>query len=269
MEFDIQKRKRQISDSYSKESVDIAFEFSKKVYKEFSKFIKVIALFGSTARNKSKTTGDIDVLVVVDDVSVVIDQEFAEGYRIIMNKIVSEVSPRKLHITTLKFTSFWEYIRAGDPVAINILRDGVPIIDTGIFEPMQILLHQGRIRPSAESMWTYFNRAPMTLHNSKWHVKQAVLDLYWAVTDSSHAALMKMNETPPSPEHVGDLLDEALASKGLIDKNLPEVARKFYKLSRTITHGHMVEISGKQFDELFKEASKFVDEMRKIVEGKK
>jgi uncharacterized protein (UPF0332 family) len=210
--------------------------------------------------------GDIDILVVVDDVSIIVDKEFAEGYRIIMNKIVAEVQPRKLHVTTLKFTSFWEYVRAGDPVAINILRDGIPIIDSGVFEPLQVLLHQGRIRPSTESMYVYFNRAPMTLHNSKWHIKQAVLDLYWAVIDSAHAALMKMNETPPSPSHVGDLLEEKLAAKGIIDKKYPEIARRFYQLSRSITHGQLVEISGKQFDQYFKEAAEFVAEMQRVVE---
>ena len=269
MEFDIHKRKRQIADSYSSDVMDIAYSFSKKVYKEFSKFIKVIALFGSTARKKQGMGGDIDILVIVDDVSVVIDAEFAEAYRIIMQKIVAEVQPKKLHITTLKFTSFWEYMRSGDPVAINILRDGIPIIDSGLFEPLQVLLHQGRIRPTSESMWTYFNRAPMTLNNSKWHIKQAILDLYWAVIDSAHAALMRMNEVPPSPSHVGDMLQDKMVSKGLLDAKYPDTARRFYQLSRTIMHGHVIDVSGRQFDEYYKEASEFVAEMQRIVEGRK
>jgi predicted nucleotidyltransferase/uncharacterized protein (UPF0332 family) len=269
VEFDIQKRKGQIAQSYPHDVMDIAFDFSKRVYREFSKFIKVIALFGSTARKMHNTSGDIDILVIVDDVSVIVDQEFAEAYRIIMEKIVAEVAPKKLHITTLKFTSFWEYVRAGDPVAVNILRDGVPIIDSGVFEPLQILLQQGRIRPSVESMWSYFNRAPVTLNNSKWHVKQAALDLYWSVIDSAHAALMKMGEVPPSPSHVGDMLDEKLVAKGLLDKRYPVIAKRFYALSRSILHGSVVEIKGSQFDEYFKEAADFVAEMQRIVEGKR
>jgi uncharacterized protein (UPF0332 family)/predicted nucleotidyltransferase len=269
LEFEIQKRKRQIADSYSKDAMHYAFEFSKKVYKEFAKFIKIIALFGSTARKNNGAPGDIDILVVVDDVSVIIDQEFSEAYRIILEKIVAEVAPKKLHITTLKFTSFWEYVRSGDPVAVNILRDGIPIIDSGIFEPLQVLLHQGRIRPSSESMWNYFNRAPITLNNSKWHLKQGVLDLYWAVIDSAHAALIKMNEVPPSPSHVSDMLQEKLVAKGLLDKRYPALAKKFYSLSRTIMHGEAVEIHGRQFDEYFKEATDFVNEMQRIVEGRR
>ncbi|MBN1792089.1 nucleotidyltransferase domain-containing protein [Candidatus Woesearchaeota archaeon] len=269
MEFDIHHRKRQVADSYSRDVMDIAYSFSKKVYKEFAKFIKVIALFGSTARKKHGTKGDIDILVIVDDVSVVVDQEFAEAYRLIMRKIVAEVEPRKLHITTLKFTSFWEYVRSGDPVAVNILRDGVPIIDSGLFEPLQILLYQGRIRPTPESTWSYFNKAPITLNNAKWHVRQGVLDLYWAVIDSAHAALMRMNEVPPSPDHVADMLEEKLVVKGLLDKKYAQTARKFYALSRSILHGQVNDVKGEQFDEYWKEASEFVDEMKKIVEGRR
>jgi len=269
LEFDIHKRKKQVSESYPKDVVDIAYDFSKKVYKEFAKFIKAIVLFGSTARKKQATKGDVDLLVIVDDISIIIDREFVQAYRLIINKIVAQVSPRKLHVTTLKFTSFWEYVRAGDPVAINILRDGVPIIDSGFFEPLQILLFQGRIRPSPESMWTYFNKAPITLHNSKWHIKQSVLDLYWAVIDAAHAALMKLNEVPPSPSHVADMLDDKMVRKGLVKKRYADIMRRFYHISRIILHGQITEISGAQFDEYFKQAEDFVEEMRKFIEERK
>ncbi len=269
MEFDIRKRKRQVSESYPKEITDIAYTFSKKVYKEFAKFIKAIVLFGSTARKKQPKKGDIDILIIVDDVSIIIDREFIQAYRIILNKIIAEVNPKKLHITTLKFTSFWEYVRAGDPVAINILRDGIPIIDSGFFEPLQLLLFQGRIRPSSESMWNYFNKAPITLHNSKWHLKQAILDLYWAVIDAAHAALMKLNEVPPSPSQVSDMLEQKLVKRGLLKSKYAETMKRFYHLSRIILHGQITEISGKQFDEYFLQAKEFVDEMQKFIEGRK
>ena len=269
MEFDIHKRKKQVSDSYSKDVIDLAYEFSKKVYKEFAKFIKAIVLFGSTARKKSESKGDVDLLVIVDDVSILMDREFVQAYRLILNKIVAGISPKKLHITTLKFTSFWEYVRAGDPVAINILRDGMPIIDSGFFEPLQILLYQGRIRPTSESMWSYFNKAPITLHNSKWHIKQGVLDLYWAVIDAAHAALMKMNEVPPSPSHVADMLEHKMVKKGLLKKKHADTMRKFYHVSRIILHGQITEITGAQFDEYFKQAEAFVNDMQKFIEGRK
>jgi len=269
VEFDIHKRKKQVSESYPKDVIDTAYDFSKRVYKEFSKFIKAIVLFGSTARKRQESKGDIDILIIVDDVSIIIDQEFSQAYRIIVEKIIAAVNPKKLHVTTLKFTSFWEYIRAGDPVAINILRDGVPIIDSGFFEPLQILLYQGRIRPSPESMWNYFNKAPVTLHNSKWHIKQGVLDLYWAVIDAAHAALMKLNEVPPSPSHVADMLEQKMVKKGLLKAKYADIMRQFYHISRIILHGQIVEISGSQFDEYFKHAKDFVEEMQRFIEERK
>jgi len=232
LEFNIEKRKKKNSNQYEKTDIDIAYDFSKKAYKEFGSFIKAIVIFGSAAKKK-KNTSDIDILIITDDITIVLTKELIQTYRIIVQKIIANTSP-KLHITTLKFTSFWEYVRCGDPVAVNILRDGYALIDTGFFEPLQALLYQGRIRPSPESVWSYFSRAPETIANSKWHLLQGTIDLYWAVIDSAHAALMKMNEVPPSPEHVADMLEEKLVKPGFINKKYPNVMRRFYDLMKMI-----------------------------------
>ena len=172
----------------------------------------------------------------------------------------------KLHITTMRFTSFWEYMRNGDPVAINLLRDGVALIDSGFFDPMQMLLKKGRIRPTQESIWTYYSRAPNTLHNSKWHLLQGVLDLYWAVIDSAHAALMKVGEIPPTPEHVADLMEEKLVKRKMLEHKYVVIMRNFYKLMKMVTHRELVEIKGEEFDHYYKTAEEFVNRMRKIIE---
>lgn len=269
MKINIKERKRQISDSYSEEVVNIAYDFSKKAYAEFKQFIKAIVLFGSTARKKHKQTSDIDILLIIDDIGVVLDRQLIQAFRLMLQKIINDVNPKKLHITTLKYSSFWEYVRAGDPIAVNILRDGFPIIDTGFFEPLQVLLYQGRIRPSAESMWNYFNKAPVTLNNARWHVNQGVLDLYWAVIDSAHAALIKIGEVPPSPSHVADLLDTRLVNKGLLDKKYSEIMRRFYHLSKVIEHGTIENIKGDQFEDYYSQAEEFVNEMKRFLEDEK
>lgn len=166
----------------------------------------------------------------------------------------------------MTFTSFWEYARAGDPVAVNILRDGVALIDTGFFEPVQALLIQGRVRPTHESVWSYFGRAPRTLLNSKWHVMQATLDLYWAVIDAAHSALMHEGAIPPSPEHVSDLLEEKLVKKKLLEQKYADIMEKFYKIMKGITHREIKEVTGKEYDGYLKEANTFVERMKKFIE---
>jgi uncharacterized protein (UPF0332 family)/predicted nucleotidyltransferase len=263
MKFDI-KKNHIASVDYRKEDFDTAYEFSKKIYNEMKDFIKATVLFGSSARNVS-SGGDIDVLVIVDDLSIRITPELSESYRLITERIVKDTSSF-LHITTLKLTAFWEYIRSGDPVIVNMLRDGIALMDTGFFEPLQALLKQGRIRPTYESVWAYFARAPSTLHNSKWHLLQATIDLYWAVIDSAHAALMKVGESPPTPEHVADMLEQHLVKEGHLQKKDVDTMKKFYSLSRKINHREIKDISGKDYDAYYKEAHKFVQKIHNFIE---
>ncbi|MBS1266934.1 MAG: hypothetical protein MAG795_00903 [Candidatus Woesearchaeota archaeon] len=269
MEFKVEKRKLGKKVDHEKQDMDLAYKFTNKIYKEFGDFLKAVVLFGSTARRDKEpnSKGDIDILLLVDDVSIVLSAEVAETYRVILEKVVAGLSP-KLHITSLKLSTFWEYVRVGDPVGVNILREGVPLLDTGLFRPLQLLLKQGRIRPSPESIWTYFTRAPKTLNNSKWHLNQATLDLYWAVIDSAHAALMKLDEIPPSPEHVADMLQKKLVDEKMLDKKYVKTMRKFYKISKKIMHRELKQIGGSQYDKYYKEAYEFVEVMKKFIEHK-
>jgi uncharacterized protein (UPF0332 family) len=151
---------------------------------------------------------------------------------------------------------------------MNILRDGVALLDTGFFEPLRALLVRGRIRPSPEAIWTYFARAPRTVHNAQWHLMQAVIDLYWAVIDSAHAALMKLGVTPPSPDHVAEMLEEKLVKQKLIGKRYSQIMSRFYKLQKDILYRNVKEISGKEFDSYLADAKDFVKEMEKVINRK-
>ncbi|MGV8169298.1 MAG: nucleotidyltransferase domain-containing protein [Candidatus Nanoarchaeia archaeon] len=263
MDFTVHKKIPQTKANYSSNNMELAYTFAKEIHKELNDLLKAIVLFGSAARQK-EGTNDIDILLIVDDVSMRLTPELTQAYRIIVEKTVVKVSP-KIHVTSMKFTSFWEYMKAGDPIAVNILRDGYALLDTGFFDPLQALLYQGRIKPSLETMWAYYNRAPRTLENSKRRIVEATLDLYWAVIDAGHAALMAINEVPPSPEHVADLLEQKLVSKKKIDRKLPWTMRKFYALSKKITSGQIKEISGEEYDKLHAEAKHFVQSMEKFI----
>ena len=234
MKFDIPKKEHPNLERYYKEDIDTAYRFANEVYKELGSLIRAVVLFGSTARKTKGPGGDIDVLVIIDDLMMSMSSELVEAYRIIVQNTIVKVSTR-LHITTMRFTAFWEYMRNGDPIAINLLRDGVALIDSGFFDPMQALLKRGRIRPTQESIWTYYTRAPNTLHNSKWHLLQGVIDLYWAVIDSAHAALMKVGEIPPTPEHAADIMEQKLVKTKMLEHKYVIIMRNFYRLMKMVT----------------------------------
>ena len=265
MEFKIMKKENENIHKYPTEDFKIVQKFSQQLKNELGDFIMGIVMFGSSARRQTTQESDIDVLVVSNDISFQINDALVESYRIIIEKIIANTSG-KLHVTSMTYTSFWEYVKAGDPVAVNILRDGVGIMDTGFFEPLQKLLQQGRIRPSEESVWRYFGRAPRTLLNSRWHLLQATLDLYWAVIDSAHAALMRKNEVPPTPEDVAEILDKVYVKHKLLEKKYVESMNRFYKLSKMITHREIKQISGPEYEKYYHEAEAFVRRMKKLVE---
>ena len=267
MEFKIEKRDNPTVHNFSKDDYELAKRFSEQLKKELGSLLKAVILFGSAARNPHQEIyeRDIDVLIIVNDLTIILNKETITAYRVIVENVASKVSKR-LHITTLRLTIFWEYVRNGDPVVVNMLRDGVPILDDGFFEPIQILLAQGRIRPTQESIWAYFSKAPATVNNSRWHVMQAVLDLYWAVIDSSHAALMSLGVLPPTPEHVADLIEEKMVKTGLLEKKYANTMRTFYKVSKSIMHREIKDISGAEYDKYLKEAQAYVATMQKFIE---
>ena len=267
MEFKVEKRENPNVKRYNKDELSIAYDFASKIHKEFGDMVKALILFGSTSRKSVGKQGDIDILIVFDDVSINLTPEIVSTYRIIIEKAISEVSTR-LHVTTIKLTTYWEYVRAGDPIGMNILRDGVALLDTGFFDPLHALLVRGRIRPSPESVWTYFARAPRTIHNSKWHVMQAVLDLYWAVVDAAHAALMKIGEVPPGPEYAADILDKKLVKPGHLEQRYSDTMKKFYRLQKQILYRQIREIPGKDYDAYLREAQAFVTRMDRFINQK-
>jgi predicted nucleotidyltransferase/uncharacterized protein (UPF0332 family) len=268
MEFKIRERKHHNIEKYPKEDFEVAQLFTKRMKKELGDFLKAVILFGSTTRHtKSHFESDIDILIIINDLTIITSSEVVEAYRIITEKTAIRTS-RRLHITTLKMSSLWDYVRNGDPIAINMLRDGVPLYDTDFFEPLQILLHQGRVRPSEEAIWTYYARAPATLLNSKWHILQASLDLYWAVIDAAHAVLMHHGQIPPTPAHVADMMDKTLVKKRLVSKKYVATMNFFYDLSRKITHRQLQEISGNEYELYYKRARDFVEAMNGLIRKK-
>jgi len=266
MEFKVQKQKSPAKpQKYSKPEIDTAYKFAKEIWKEFDRFCKAIVLFGSTNTKQHEKGSDIDILLIVDDVTYYMTPEVVEAYRVIVQKTVAKTSI-KLHVTTLKFTSFWEYIRIGDPIGINMLRDGVALIDTGFFAPLQLLLHQGRIRPTQEAIVSYSSRVPQTLHNSKWHILQGTLDLYWAAIDAAHAALMKYGEMPPNPGKIAEMVKNKLVKDKLVHRKCAGIMQDLYTTSKKILHRDIKELGGSQYDSLRKDTEFFTKEMKKYLD---
>jgi len=246
---------------------DIAMDFASKVYKHFDTLIKSIVLFGSSSKKVSTSDSDIDIIIIIDDVSVKWDEELTAMYREELDKIIEANPYRKsLHINTVKLSTWWQDLARGDPVVINVLRYGDALIDFGgFFTPLQVLLKQGKIKSTPESIYTLLQRAPGHMTRARASMLAVIDGLYWAMVDSAHAALIAAKIMPPSPEHIPEILEDEFVKGKLLNSKYVDYYREVHSIAKEIVHGKKVGVSGKKIDGFFKKADAFVGEMARLV----
>jgi len=246
---------------------EIATDFATKTYQKFDKIIKSIILFGSSAKQTSVTGSDIDIIIVLDDVSIKWDEELIAWYREELDKILKRNPYRQsLHINTVKLSTWWEDVMRGDPVILNVLRYGEAIIDmAGFFEPLKYLLIAGKIKPTPEAIYTSLQRAPQHLVRSKISELNSIEGLYWCMVDASHAALIAANEFPPSPEHIPGSLKTTFVDSGKLKMKYVVWYRDLLVLHKKIVHGEVKDLKGVEIDDWQQKTEDFLDTMAKLV----
>ncbi|MEM4181590.1 MAG: nucleotidyltransferase domain-containing protein [Candidatus Pacearchaeota archaeon] len=247
---------------------EIALDFATKVYKKFETMIKAIVLFGSSAKKVSLPSSDIDIIIIIDDVSIRWDMELVAYYREELGKLITANPYKKsLHINTVKLSTWWDDLLRGDPILINVIRYGDPLIDVGgFFSPLKVLLQEGKIRPTPEAVYSLLNRAPTHLMRAKWMLFNIVEALYWCCVDSAHAALISADEEPASPEHIYDLLVEKFVKRGFIKSKIADYYKELFEMYKGISHGVIKEIKSGVIDDFFYKADVFLGEMARLVD---
>jgi predicted nucleotidyltransferase/uncharacterized protein (UPF0332 family) len=247
---------------------EIAMEFATRVHQKFDRMVKASILFGSLAKNTTTASSDIDIILIIDDASIKWDIELVAWYREELARIISSMAnfERDLHINTVKLTTWWQDLLYGDPIVINIIRYGEPLIDSGgFFNPMKSLLAQGKIRSTPEAVYAALQRAPEHLARSKFATLGAVEGVYWAMVDSAQAALITAGKIPPSPEHIPMMLKDAFVDKGVLNIENVRAMRDLYLLHKAISHGETHQIKGIDIDVLHDKAEKFITSMTNII----
>ena len=250
-----------------KREKDIAMDFATKAYRKFDKLIKSVVLFGSTAKQTTVIGSDIDIVILLDDVSVSWDQELIAWYREELEKMIKANPYRQnLHINTVKLSTWWEDILRGDPVVLNVLRYGEAMIDmAGFFNPLKELLLQGKIRATPEAVYSALQRAPLHIERSKLSALNSVEGLYWAMVDSSQAALIAANVPPVSPEHVAVDLKTTFVDTGKLKMKYVIWYRDLLMLHKKIAHGEIRELRGIEIDGWQDRTQEFLDVMAQLV----
>jgi len=245
----------------------IAMDFATKTYKKFDKIIKSIILFGSVSKKETVAGSDIDIIILIDDVSISWDQELIAWYREELDKVL-KANPYNsvIHINTIKLSTWWEDLLKGDPVIINVLRHGEAMIDVGgFFNPLKFLLLNGKIKTTPESVYNCLKRAPLHIARSRAAEIGSIEGLFWSMVDSSQAALGAINILPPSPEHISVDLKENFVNSGKLKMKYVLWYRDLLVLHKKIMHGQIKDLKGVEIDMWQSRAEEFLNIMANLV----
>ena len=263
-----EKEEKKIPTLQIKRESEIALDFATKAYKKFDKIIKSIVLFGSTIKQTSMAGSDIDIILILDDVSIKWDAELIAWYREELEKLLRTNPYRKtLHINTVKLSTWWEDLMKGEPVIMNILRHGETLIDmAGFFTPLKYLLINGKIKSTPEAIYNALQRAPGHITRSKASELNAIEGVYWAMVDSAHAALMAAGIPPASPEHIPIDLKETFVSEKKLKMKYVEWYRDLLMLHKKIVHGDIKNLKGVEIDTWQDRSEEFLKVMAELVQ---
>jgi predicted nucleotidyltransferase/uncharacterized protein (UPF0332 family) len=248
---------------------EIAMDFAVKAVKKFTNMVKSVVLFGSVAKKEMTKGSDIDIMIIIDDVSIRWDQELVAWYRQELEGIL-EGNPykAKLHINTIKLSTWWEDLIKGEPAVLNMVRKGEVLVDdSDFFKPLKYLLLTGKIKATPEAIYTCLQRAPSHLARSKASRLMAVEGLYWSMVDAAHGALIAANEFPPSPEHIFGYLKRAFVDTGKLKMKYAVWFRDLQYLHKKIDHKEIGELKGVEVDAWTERTEEFMDVMIKLVKS--
>ncbi|HIH26169.1 hypothetical protein J4476_01675 [Candidatus Woesearchaeota archaeon] len=244
------------------------------VLKKFDKYIVSYVAVGSLFRGEAKSF-DIDVAIVIDDTDVkkMTRAELKDKLMAIIRGMGHEASQitgvkKAFHIQTYILTDFWDAIKDANPVIYTFLRDGVPIYDRGVFMPWKLLLKMGRIKPSPEAIDFQMDIGERLIQRTKGKMIGIMGDdLYYAILNPAQAALMLYGIAPPTPKETIHLMEEVFVKKEkILEKKYVDILNKIRKYYKDIEHGTLKEVTGKQIDELLKDAEDYINRIKKLFE---
>lgn len=242
------------------------------VLKKFDRYIVSYVAAGSLFRG-DKVSNDIDVYIIVDDTDVKRMSRF-ELKEKLRNIIITQGYQarditgiqKQFHIQTYILTDFWDAIKDAQPVMFTFLRDGIPLYDRGIFMPWKLLLEMGRIKPSPEAIDQSMDIGERLLErvNNKF-LGIIAEDLYYAVLNSSQAALMLYGLNPPTPNETVTLMKEIFVNKEkLLDQKYIEILEKLRKYYKDIEHFKLKQMTGVELDSLIKDSKDYIERVKKL-----
>jgi predicted nucleotidyltransferase/uncharacterized protein (UPF0332 family) len=244
-----------------------AEEFSDKLEEKLGDKLKVVAVWGSVPKAEHGVDSDIDTLVILDDTK--LRNDVPDDARKKIRQKVNEAAKETDDRITLQYfpflTEFWDSLRKGEPLAIEAVRNGEPVYDTGIFMPAKRLLQRGKIKATRESVKKRLKMAAAGYKKAEKNLKQSIPHkLEQVMANAGQAPIMLVGKNPPPKEKVPETLEEMFVEKDMLEEEYVEIAQELYDFGDK-GEKNSEEVTGQEVEEHLEKADDFVRRMHKLV----
>jgi len=258
---------KEMRDKSQERRMDSAQEFSDKLNEKLGDKVKVVAVWGSVAKGEHGHDSDIDTLVILDDTK--LKKDVPDDAKKKIQKKVTDLAKETDDRITIQYfpflTEFWDSLRKGEPLAIEAVRNGEAIYDTGIFMPAKRLLERGKISGTQESVKKRlklgaagYKKAEKTMKSSLPH------KLEQAMANAGQAPIMLSGANPPPKEKVGEKLREMFVEQDMLEEEYIEIAKELHDFGN-LGEKNPKEVTGEKLDEMMEKCDDFVRRMHKLV----
>ena len=162
-------------------------------------------------------------------------------------------------------TEFWDSLRKGEPLAIEAVRNGEPVYDTGIFMPAKRLLQRGKIKATRESVKKRLKMGAAGYKKAEKSLKQSIPHkLEQVMANAGQAPIMLVGKNPPPKEKVPETLEEMFVEKDMLEEEYVDIAQELYDFGDK-GEKNSEEVTGAEVEEHLGKADDFVRRMHKLV----
>ena len=267
----VTKQKVNLKES-QKEKIELAQitaikDYCSHILDRFKPVIKSIWLLTS---NDFEKTNDMTAVIIFDDLTSV--EDLSRDQLTVVADIASKSAKDKhkvtIHNSYYNLTEYWDFIRHGNPVTYQEIRDGIPVYDpSGFFVPLKKLLKAGRIPGTKESMRELIGNAPLRIKRVKQKFMLNVLEkIYSAVVDAGQAPLIVAGFSPPAQKMVASTLDSVFVKKKMLEPEYVRYIDEIVKTWKDYEHGKIKVITGEQLDKMLEHAGRFIRRMEALMD---
>jgi uncharacterized protein (UPF0332 family) len=128
------------------------------------------------------------------------------------------------------------------------------------------MLKMGKIKPSQEAIDMFMQSGDQMLKRVHFKLKEIGMeDTYYAILTPTQAALMLFGVPPPAPRETARLMREIFVKKEkLIEEKYVQILERNIDVRKKLEHGTKEMLSGKDIDELLKDADDYLKRINKL-----